>query len=79
MSSIVGGVKWVTLETIVSRVLQLISVFYVARILGPEAMGTVALVLVALEFFTIFSQMGITQALIHYKNPTKDQLSRFTL
>jgi len=75
MSSIVGGVKWVTLETIVSRVLQLISVFYVARILGPEAMGTVALVLVALEFFTIFSQMGITQALIHYKNPTKDQLS----
>ncbi len=75
MSALVSGTKWVALETFVSRILQLLSALYVARVLGPETMGTVALVLVALEIFNLFSQMGITQALIHHKNPTKEQLA----
>lgn len=75
MKTLVEGVKWVALESIVSRILQLLSALFVARVLGPEAMGTVALVLVALEIFRLFSEMGITQALIHHKNPTSEQLS----
>ncbi|MDL0431987.1 MOP flippase family protein [Marinobacter sp. TBZ242] len=75
MSALVSGTKWVALETIISRILQLLSALFVARVLGPEVMGTVALVLVALEIFRLFSQMGITQALIHHKNPTSEQLA----
>src|SRR5690554_5372438 len=75
MSALVSGTKWVALETIVSRILQLLSALFVARVLGPEVMGTVALVLVALEIFRLFSEMGITQALIHQKNPTREQLA----
>lgn len=75
MSTLVSGTKWVALETIIARILQLCSTLFVARVLGPEAMGTVALILIAQEVFTLFSQMGITQALIHKKNPTKEQLS----
>ncbi|MEX1214258.1 MOP flippase family protein [Saccharospirillum sp.] len=75
MSNLVSGTKWVALETVITRILQLISALYVARVLGPETMGTVALILVALEIFTLFSQMGITQALIHHNNPTNDQLA----
>lgn len=75
MSSLVSGTKWVALETIISRILQLLSALFVARVLGPEVMGTVALVLVALEIFRLFSQMGITQALIYHKNPTSEQLA----
>jgi O-antigen/teichoic acid export membrane protein len=75
MSALVSGAKWVALETIVSRILQLLSALYIARVLGPETMGTVALILIALEIFSLFSQMGITQALIHHKKPTKEQLA----
>lgn len=75
MSALISGTKWVALETIVSRILQLLSALFVARVLGPEVMGTVALVLVALEIFRLFSEMGITQALIHQKNPTRVQLA----
>lgn len=75
MGALITGTKWVAVETIVSRVLQIITALYIARILGPQAMGTVALVQVALEIFRIFSEMGITQALVYYKNPTRDQLS----
>ncbi|MDV3503091.1 MOP flippase family protein [Marinobacter sp. M-5] len=75
MSEIISGAKWVAFETIFSRVLQLISALFVARILGPEVMGTVAIIWVALEIFRLFSEMGITQALVHYKHPTSEQLA----
>lgn len=74
MSSLAGGTKWVAFETIISRVVQLVAVLYVARVVGPEAMGTVALLLVVLEILNLFSQMGLSQALIHAKNPSQEQL-----
>lgn len=75
MSVLISGAKWVALETVYSRILQIFSALFVARVLGPEVMGTVALVLVALEIFRLFSEMGITQALIYQKNPTNEQLA----
>jgi len=75
MSALLSGARWVAIEAVVSRVLQLLSALFVARVLGPEVMGTVALILVALEIFKLFSEMGITQALIHQKEPTSEQIA----
>lgn len=72
---VISSIRWVALETAVSRLLALVSIFYVARVLGPEAMGLVALVVVALEVFRLFSQLGISQALIHHKEPKKKQIA----
>jgi len=75
MSKIIGSVKWVAFETILAKALGLSMTLYVARLLGPQAMGTIALILIAIEVFNLFSQLGITQALIHYKNPSREQLA----
>ena len=75
MSKIRSGVKWTLIETLTSRLLQMVSTLFVARILGPEAMGLIALVLVSLEVFSVFTQMGIGSAIIYQKKPKPDQLA----
>ena len=75
VSKIRSGVKWTLIETLTSRLLQMVSTLFVARILGPEAMGLIALVLVSLEVFSVFTQMGIGSAIIYQKKPKPDQLA----
>lgn len=74
MSSITS-VRWVALDAFVSKGVALLSFILIARILGPEVMGIVAVLILVKELAGITSDFGLSQAIIHHKNPTKNQLA----
>lgn len=47
----------------------------VARVLGPEAMGVVALVLVFTEMTRLLSEFGLSQAIIHHQDLNERKLA----
>lgn len=71
----ISGVKWTTLSTIITTILQLIQLAILARFLDPSAFGLMALVMVVVGFSQAFLDMGISNAIIHKQEITKDQLS----
>lgn len=71
----ISGVKWTTLSTVITTVLQLIQLAILARFLDPSAFGLMALVMVVVGFSQAFLDMGISNAIIHKQEITKDQLS----
>lgn len=71
----ISGVRWTTLSTIIVTVLQLIQLAILAQFLDPSAFGLMALVMVVIGFSQAFLDMGISNAIIHKQEITKDQLS----
>lgn len=71
----ISGVKWTTFSTVISAILQLLQLAILARFLDPAAFGLMALVMVVIGFSQAFLDMGISNAIIHKQEVTKDQLS----
>jgi O-antigen/teichoic acid export membrane protein len=71
----ISGVKWTTLSTIITTILQLLQLAILTRFLDPSAFGLMALVMVVIGFSQTFLDMGISNAIIHKQKITKDQLS----
>ncbi|MEJ2499295.1 MAG: MOP flippase family protein [Sulfurovaceae bacterium] len=71
----IGGVKWTTVSTIVTTLLQLLQLAILARFLDPSAFGLMALVMVVIGFSQAFLDMGISNAIIHKQHITHEQLS----
>lgn len=71
----INGGKWSAVSTIFVLFLQTLQISVVSRLLDPTSMGLMAIVLVVIGFAQTFSDMGISNAIIQRKNPTKDQLS----
>ncbi|WP_121628876.1 MOP flippase family protein [Poseidonibacter antarcticus] len=71
----ISGVKWTTFSTVITTVLQLLQLAILARFLEPTAFGLMALVMVVIGFSQAFLDMGISNAIIHKQEITKDQLS----
>ena len=67
--------KWTTLSTAITTILQLLQLAILARFLDPSAFGLMALVMVAIGFSQAFLDMGISNAIIHKQVISKDQLS----
>ena len=61
--AVTSGV-WVALTNVVDRVLQLAMVLLVARLIGPDSYGVMALALVVMSALTQLSRLGIDAALI---------------
>ncbi len=70
----VRGLKWTTTASAVSAGTQLLQLVVLARLLTKEDFGLMALAMVAVGFAQIFSDMGITNAVIHKKDITSSQL-----
>ena len=70
-----SGVKWTGLSTIISLGLQFIKLPIVARLLQPSDFGLMAMVTVVVGFAQTFSDMGISNAIIHHQDTTKKELS----
>lgn len=70
-----AGVKWTGLSTIVVAVLQLSQLAVLARYLAPSDFGLMAIVSVVIGFSALFMDMGISSAIIHKQDITKNQLS----
>ncbi len=69
------GVRWTTLSMVVVVIVQMVRLVVLGRILGPEAFGLLAMMLIVIGFAELFSQVGLSEAIIQRPNPTHIELS----
>lgn len=74
-SSMVQGLKWSTLGTVGLAAFQLIQISILTRFLPKEAFGLIALAVLVVNFTNIFVEMGLTSAIFHKQDATKNQYS----
>jgi O-antigen/teichoic acid export membrane protein len=74
-SQAASGVKWTTLASAVTTVLQFVRLAVLARLLVAEDFGLMAMVLVVVGFGQAFADMGFSNAIIHRQDSTRQQLS----
>lgn len=70
-----GAARWTGVSAAATTALQLIQLAILGRLLEPRAFGLMALVLIVLNFAQLFGQMGLSEALIQRKDPTREELS----
>lgn len=70
-----GGIKWTGLSSIVNTIVQLLQYIILARLLSPDDYGLLGMITVVIVFSQVFTDLGISSAIIYYKNLTKEQLS----
>ena len=71
----ISGVKWTSLLTVISTTIQVLRTLILARLLNPEDFGLMGMVMVVTGFAQIYSDMGISAAIIHRQDSTNDHLS----
>jgi O-antigen/teichoic acid export membrane protein len=71
----VKGVKWNTIGNIFNFTIQLLRIGVLTRILDKGDFGIVAIALMVIGFTQIFSDLGLTVAVIHKQNITDRQYS----
>ncbi|MDD2636670.1 MAG: MOP flippase family protein [Bacteroidales bacterium] len=71
----ISGIKWTTAGTIGRSLFQLLQVSILTRFLPKEAFGLVAMALFVVQFSNIFVDMGMTSAILHRQNATKNEYS----
>lgn len=67
-NSIASGFMWRLMERFLNLFISFAVSVVLARLLGPEAYGTVALVLVSIEILNVFTDSGFGTALIQKKD-----------
>ncbi|MGV8934670.1 MAG: MOP flippase family protein [Gallionellaceae bacterium] len=70
-----SGVRWTAASSLGRAVLQVIQVAILARLLAPTDFGLIAIVLALMAFLQIFADAGVSNAIIHYQNISREQLS----
>lgn len=71
----VAGVKWSGMSMVVVTILQFIAMAILARLLSPSDFGLMGMVMVVIGFARAFADMGVSNAIIHRQDVTRDQLS----
>jgi len=72
----ISGIKWTSLSTFINNLLQSIFIIVMAKwFLSVGEWAVFGLVMVIVEFSNYFVDMGITNAIIHKKIITEEQLS----
>jgi len=69
----IQGVKWTTLSTIFLAVTQLLKISVLARFLDKTDFGLMAIVVFVLGFTDLFIDMGLTSAILHKQNISKNE------
>lgn len=70
-SSMLGALGMQLVSKYANVVVQLLITMVLARLLTPEQYGTVAIVTVFTSFFAILADLGVSTAIIQYKDLTK--------
>lgn len=70
-----SGIRWTTLSSLGRSILQIGQVVILARLLVPSEFGIMAIVLAIMAFLQIFADAGVSNAVIHFQDITKEQLS----
>jgi O-antigen/teichoic acid export membrane protein len=71
----VSGVKWGSISMGAVTVLQFVTLTALARVLSPSDFGLMGMVMVVIGFVQAFADIGISNAIIHRQNPTRNHLS----
>lgn len=71
----ISGIRWTTIGTIGRSIFQLFQVAILTRFLPKEAFGLVAMTLFVIQLSSIFLDMGMTSAILHRQNATKEEYS----
>ena len=75
-----SGLVWISSSSFLQSILRVVIVAVLARILDPEHFGIIAAAMVVINFTTMFSQMGLAQAVVQAKELSDDAMNAsFTL
>jgi len=75
ISKVISGSFWVVISRLARRSVSLISAIILARILSPTDYGLVAVGLLCMSLFRIFTEMGIKPSLIQEREHNIDLIS----
>lgn len=70
-----SAVRWTTFSMLSKAALMLLQMAVLARLLTPSDFGLMALVAAVISFAQIFSDMGISNAIIHHQKISQEALS----
>lgn len=70
---VVRGVKWTAVRTIVLAFVAILKISILTRFLDKADFGLIALVTFVMGFMELFNDMGITTAILHKQNITKNE------
>ena len=71
----ISGVKWNTVATVFSMIIQILRLVVLTRFLEKSDFGLVAIATMVISFTDIFSDLGITVAIIHKQDISEKQYS----
>ena len=69
------GFRWNSISLIFSAITKIIMMIILARLFTPGEYGIMGLILIVIGFGTLFSDIGVSGALIHYQKVSQQQLS----
>lgn len=70
-----SGFKWTSVASVTNTALQILQLLVLAHLLSPEDFGLMAMIMVIIGFMQSYSDMGISNAIIHYQKISREQLS----
>lgn len=71
----VSGLKWTSLSTFITTVLQLGQLLVLARLLTVVEFGLMAIVTIIISLIRSFADLGVTAAIIHFQTTSTKQIS----
>lgn len=71
----VSGVKWNTIATVYCMVVQIVRLAVLTRLLDKSDFGLIAIAMMVIAFTDIFSELGLTVAVLHKQDITPVQYS----
>lgn len=72
-SNVISGVKWTTIGTITNALVALLKIAILARFLDKADFGLMALVTFVMGFMNLFNDMGLTSAILHKQQISKNE------
>jgi len=70
-----SAIRWTTFAMVGRAGFSFIQLVIMARVLGPSDFGVMALVTAVLVFSQIFTDMGVSNAIIHHQDISQEELS----
>jgi len=70
-----SAVRWTTFAMVGNTSLQFVQVAVLARLLTPSDFGVMAMVVAIMAFVQVLTDLGVSNAIIHYQDITQNQLS----
>lgn len=74
-SQAISGAKWLSVSTAVNICFQFIQLIVLTKLLSPTDFGLMAMVMVVVGLAQIYTDAGISNAIIYKQDTTKEQLS----